>query len=398
MAIEITMPHLSQTTDEVRLVRWIVEEGDSIQMGDSICEVETDKVTMEVESFTAGIVLKLHAKPEQIIRAGTVIAIVGAPGEKVEVSDRTLADEGTLKTERDEIITEQKAPLDTGEVHVPLSIRTSDGVVATPIVRNIARKRKIDLTMVRGTGAGGLITKNDLEQYSQLRKEATLRSMGEEISLSSNQSAVARNLVKSKGEIPHFYLKTKVFAERFMNLRERMSKDGKRISVYAILIYAAAKTLQEFRWLNGYFRDNRLIISDRVNLCFAVAVGDELYAPVVGDADRKGIGEIDSEVKSLISKAQKGALEREDIAGGTFTVSNLGMYPIDEFYAVINYPQAGILAMGNIRKTAHVNEANTINIRTVTTLTGSFDHRIVNGAKGAAFLARCKKVLEEEIS
>lgn len=397
MAAEITMPHLSQTTDEVRLVRWIVEEGDSIQMGDSICEVETDKVTMEVESFTAGTVLKLHAKPDEIVRAGTVIAIVGAPGEKVEASDRTQSDDGTPRAERNEIKTEEKAPLDKGEAHVPSSIKSPDGVAATPIVRNIARKRMIDLTMVGGTGAGGLITKNDLEQYARSRKEGAFLSTGEEISLSSNQLAVARNLVKSKTEIPHFYLKTKVFAERFLSLRERMSRDGKRISVYAILIYAAAKALREFRGLNGYFRDNRVIISDRINICFAVAVEDELYAPVVRDADNKGIGEIDSEVRSLISKAQKGALEREDIAGGTFTVSNLGMYPIEEFYAVINYPQAGILAMGRIGKTAHIDEANTISIRTTANLTGSFDHRIVNGAKGAAFLARCKKVLEEEI-
>jgi pyruvate dehydrogenase E2 component (dihydrolipoamide acetyltransferase) len=398
MATEITMPYLSQTTDEVRLVRWIVGEGDSVQMGDSICEVETDKVTMEVESFTAGTVLKLHAKPDEIVRAGTVIAIVGAPGEKVEASDRKLSDEDTPKAERDEIKKEAKAPLETGETHVPSSIKTPDGVVATPIVRNIARKRKIDLTMVRGTGAGGLITRNDLEQYVQSRKEGTFLSTVEEISLSSNQSAVARNLVNSKTKIPHFYLKTQVFAERFMNLRERMSKDGKRISLYAVLIYAAAKALQEFRGLNGYFRDNRVIISDRINVCFAVAVGDELYAPVVRNADRNGIREIDIEVKSLISKAQKGALEREDIIGGTFTVSNLGMYPVDEFYAVINYPQAGILAMGRIGKTVCVDEANTVSIRTTANLTGSFDHRIVNGAKGAAFLARCKKVLEEEIS
>jgi pyruvate dehydrogenase E2 component (dihydrolipoamide acetyltransferase) len=398
MAAEITMPHLSQTTDEVRLVRWIVEEGDSVQMGDSICEVETDKVTMEVESFTAGTILKLHAKPEQIVRAGTVIAVVGAPGEKVEASDRTLSDEDTPKAERNEIKTEEKAPLDTEESVVPSWIKTPDGVAATPIVRNIARKRMIDLTVVGGTGAGGLITKNDLEQYTRSRKEGAFLSAVEEVSLSSNQSAVARNLVKSKAEIPHFYLKTKVFAERLMNLRERMSRDGKRISVYAMLIYAAAKALREFRGLNGYFRDNRVIISDNINVCFAVAVEDELYAPVVRGADKKGIGEIDSEVRSLISKAQKKALEREDISGGTFTVSNLGMYPVDEFYAVINYPQAGILAMGRIGKTAHIDEANAISIRNVTTLTGSFDHRIVNGAKGAAFLARCKKVLEEEIS
>jgi len=398
MATELTMPHLSQTTDEVRLIRWIVEEGDSVQMGDSLCEVETDKVTMEVESFTAGTVLKLHAKPDEIVRAGTVIAVVGAPGEKVGASDRKLSDEGTPKAERDKIKKEEKAPLNIGETSVPSYVKTPDGVVATPIVRNIAQKRMIDLTMVRGTGAGGLITKNDLEQYSQSRKDDVFLSTGGEISLSSNQSAVARNLVKSKAEIPHFYLKMQVFAERLMSLRERKSKDGKRISVYSIFIYSVAKALREFRGLNGYLKDNKLIISDRVNVCFAVAVGDELYAPVVGDADRKGIGEIDIEVKSLISKAQKGALEPEDIAGGTFTVSNLGMYPIDEFYAVINYPQAGILAMGNIRKTAYIDEANTISIQTVTTLTGSFDHRIVNGAKGAAFLARCKKVLEEEIS
>ncbi len=392
MAVEIKMPKLSQTTEDVRFIKWLVREGDSIKKGDFICEVENDKTTMEVESFESGTVLKLYAGPEEVIAAGTLIAVIGQPGEKIP--------EIAVKREKDEtkyIQKEDKTVKNTARTEISVQETVSrpyEDISATNLVKNMAKKRDIDLALVKGTGPKGLITKKDLERYMMSKAKEGIN----EYNLSRNQVFVARNLMRSKAEIPHYYLKCSIFTDNLFKWREdnRLS-DETKVSVYSLFIYAAAKVLKEFPRMNGYFKENKVVLFNNINVGFAVTAGEELYVPVVKDADKKTIIEIDREVKQMVEKAKNERLEPEDIKGGTFTITNLGIYHVDEFCAIINPPQAGILAIGQMKKTLYIDDNDATHIKNVCTVTGSFDHRFINGAKGAAFLERYKKIIEEEI-
>jgi len=434
VAVEITMPALSQTTDEVRFIRWLVHEGDSVKKGDPICEVETDKTTMEVESFEGGTVLKLISKPEEEVSAGTVIALLGRAGEKLSVGAETSSSESSKSYVTEPIV--GAGP--SGTTGSPDGAAPSKKIRATNLVQTLARKKRIDLRHVQGSGPRGLITKKDLESHekrgprssagkeqipAQTAEEKSKKAIPKdtatkrkrtfslkkappgaqllrtEIPLSDHQLAVAKNLRKSKIEAPHYYMKTTVWMDSLLEKREHTTHpDGEKLSFSACFIRAAARALGQFPRMNGSFKDGRIQLFERINIGFSVSSGEELHVPVIRDADKKSLNEIDREVKLLVSKAQNGRLEAEDLAGGSFTITNLGAYPVDEFYAVINPPQAGILAFGRVRKTLFVDAGDDITIRSACSLSASFDHRVVNGAQGASFLEKCKTILEEEIS
>jgi len=400
MTTEIKMPNLGQTTDEVKLLKWYIKKGQKVKKGDLLCEVETDKTTMDVESFGEGIVLKLNAEPDSVINAGSIIAVLGDSGEKVELKVE-IEDKHITKDERKP----KQSNKDLNKAKT-LSELSSD-VKATKLVRNIAIKKNIDLGKVKGTGPGGMVTKSDLEKYLESiktrslmedKKDTELKETEEVYALTPNQQAVSANLSKSKRNIPHYYLKTTVVADNLVIKREKIKeKTGKAISMYSYFIYAAARALKKFPRLNGYFKDNKIYLYNSINIGFAVADEDELYVPVIHDANVKEIIEIDTEVKFLVSKTQDKRLGREDISGGTFTISNLGTYPIDEFYGIINFPQAVLLAIGKISKILKIEDNNKMSIKSAFTIAGSFDHRIANGVQAAEFLGEVKRILEEEI-
>jgi pyruvate dehydrogenase E2 component (dihydrolipoamide acetyltransferase) len=351
MAIEIKMPKLGQTTDEVHLVRWHVKEGDTVAKGQPLCEAENDKTTMDVESYAPGTVLRLAVEPDSVITAGTVIAVLGVPGA---------------------------AP---------------PGVRATRLVQNIARKRGVDLGQVRGTGARGLVTKRDVETYLEGGAGAVAAA-----GLSERQIALGRNLQASKSRIPHYYLKTNLDCERLLAWRQdNLLPDGGRVSIDALLASACARALARHPGVNSFFRDDGLQPNPGVHLGVAVSAGPELYVPVIRDADRRDVREIDRELRFLAAKARSGRLEAREERGGTFTLTNLGMYPVEEFGAIINPPQVAILAFGRIGRRLEVDDDGAMRVRRACTVTGSFDHRAVNGAQGAAFLAELKKIVEEEL-
>lgn len=380
MAVEIKMPQLSQTTDEVRLINWLVQEGDTVQKGDPLCEVETDKVTMAVESFESGTVLKLVAEPDTVIDAGAVIAVLGERGEQVP----------------------EVAPQ-----HV--EVVSQDKVHATRLVRNIAQKRHIDLNRIRGTGPRGIITKSDLELFTASRDAeaagkaaqpeaggpAPAAPQGDVVALTPHQRAVAHSLTRSSMEAPHFYLKTDLICDRIVAWREEHRKpDGKRAAVDSFFVYAVSRVLQEMPRLNGFYKKDSIVPHSSVDINVAIAAGDELYAPLLCDMHRKSIEEIDADLRSLARKTREKRLEREDMRPGSFTVTNLGMFPVDEFGAIINPPQSGILSIGRMRRALVVGPDDAMVIRTLCTMTGSFDHRIVNGVQGAAFMQRIREILE----
>lgn len=427
MAAEIKMPPLSQTTDTVTLMAWLVKEGETIQKGDPIAEVETDKVTMQVESFTGGTVLKLLGEPGREIEVGTVIALVGEKGEKILKTYQTAAAAaaGPEKAAKNRSAAEVDSAGGNAEGLPPAGDKaraSQRGTKATPLVQNFAEKRGVDLSQVRGSGPDGLIVKADVVAFLEAGDaagavaaagpapagveaagQAEVRAGGEtglswsEEPLSKNQQTIARRLSAAAAEIPVYYLRSTVSLDRAYAWREknRTREDGK-ISVSAFYVYAAAKGLSTAPGLNGYYRDGRRCIYNTVNIGFAVAVGTELYVPVVRDADKKHIMEIDAEVRWLTAKARNGRLEPGDIANGTFTVSNLGTYPVDEFSAVISPGQAGIIAVGKSEKRIVIDKDNTMRIVEAANITGSFDHRIVNGATAAEFMERVKNILEEE--
>jgi len=388
MAVEIKMPNLSQTTDEVKLLRWMVKEGDRVKKGDILCEVETDKVNMEVESFADGVVLKLDGKQDQQIKTGSVIAVLGEKGEIT--SSAAVSKEENFKKEE---IPEREVKKEDHRIPE----KDLSKIKATKLVQRLADKNNVDLSEVKGTGPRGIITKKDLEDHINNKKGDTGSSKGgieEYWSLTPNQQAVSANIYKSKTSIPHYYLKTEVLADSLLKSRNAVGDSGK-ISMYSYFIYYCAKALEKFPRLNGYFKDNKIYRNPRINIGFAVAADDELYVPILKDANKKQLQEIDQEVKRLAARARDKKLEPGDISGGTFTISNLGIYPIDEFYGVINYPQAVLLAIGKIGKILKVTDDNTIAIRNVFNITGSFDHRIANGAQAASFLTEIKRLLEE---
>jgi pyruvate dehydrogenase E2 component (dihydrolipoamide acetyltransferase) len=399
MAVEITMPRLSQTTEEVRLIRWLVGVGDTLIKGQALCEVENDKTTMEVESFAAGTVLELYGEPDSVIDAGTVIALLGEPGERVAA------------------VPEQPAAVDSvgtgtaAEAAVGSALQTPgslpEGVRATRLVQNIAGKRGIDLSQVLGSGAGGLITKKDLEAFLEV---STARAAAPSVQpsdsvvaadigmISEHQAALGRHLQAAKSRIPHYYITSRIDCETLLVRRGASRRpNGKKHSLDAYLLHAVARALKRHPRCNAWFRSGQLQLRSEINLGLAVAADQELYVPVIRGVDSKRIETIDRELRVLLEKVHSGGLKPEDSRDGTFTVTNLGMYPVDQFTAIINPPQVAILAFGRISKAPEVDESGVIRVRNLCTVTGSFDHRVVNGAQGAAFLGEVKKTIEEEL-
>lgn len=422
MAIEIKMPPLSQTTDTVTLVDWLVQEGDTIEKGQPIADVETDKVTMQIESFTAGTVVKLISVSGDDIPVGDIIAYIGEAGEEVPEKETETAASGSSGPPQPQQNTDRMKPA-SAPTPASAGVPAQAGIAikATPLVVNFAAKKGIDLSHVTGTGPKGLIVKADVERFLETGgKEPTVPDAANAPSaaeytasvqfdppadlgsyttsrMQRNQKAVAMNLTRSVQEIPHYFVKSTIYMDRALRWRgNSRNAAGEKISVYSMYVYAAAKALQSYPSINGFFMNNNHCIYRNINVAFAVATGTDLFVPVVRQADKKSILEIDKEVKWLTAKARNEKLQAEDIANATFTISNLGIYQIDDFSAIISPGQAGIIAIGRTKKMVTVDDDDRIQIRQGVVLSGSFDHRIVNGALGAAFTQRMKEILEKE--
>ena len=386
--IEIKMPQLGQTTDEVRIVRWLVKEGQEVKRGEPLCEVETDKTTMELESFEGGTVLKINVEPDTVVNSGAVIALIGKTGE---IKEPKKAGNAVKKDEAGH-----------GKIEITETALTEvNDIKATSLVKNLAKIKNIDLRLVKGTGPQGLITRDDLDNFINRKYRGALSAASavgaKEIILTQSQSAVARSLSKSKSEIPHYYLKTEIFADNILKWREKnRNATNEKVSMYSIIIYAVANVLMQMPKMNAYFKENRIILYEDINIGFAVGVEDELFVPVIKNANKKDIMQIDLELKKLVANISSKKFESGDLAGGTFTISNLGMYDIDEFCAIINPQQSGILAVGKLKKVLHIDESGRMIIRNAFIITGSFDHRFVNGKNSAEFLSKLKHFMENE--
>jgi pyruvate dehydrogenase E2 component (dihydrolipoamide acetyltransferase) len=402
MASEIIMPKLGETMEEGLILKWHKEEGEEVRTGEVLFEVETDKVAMEVEATESGILKKILVKEGERVPVFTPIAIIASPDEVLKEEGRVLASPRAkaLAKELGIDISMVKGSGPGGRI-TEMDVRRfaeemkREEVKATPLARRLAEQYGIPISDLKGTGPGGRITKEDVERAVAERVEERARI----VELSGMRRTIAERMSLSKRTIPHFYLTVDVDMEEIVRMREQIMPDmermfGVKVSFNDIVVKAVALALKLNPSINAHFEEGKVKQVEAINVGIAVAVEGGLVVPVIKDADRKPLSELAKEIRTLVEKARTGMLRLEDVSGGTFTVSNLGMYGVDEFSAIINPPQVAILAVGAITKRPLVLEGQVLP-RHVATFTLSCDHRAVDGVQGATFLKDLKLLLEK---
>lgn len=398
MASEIVMPKLSDTMTEGQLSAWRKGVGERIERGDIIAEVETDKAVMDLEAFAAGILLEQRVKAGELVPVGTVIGLIGEAGEASVLSPASDAGVPSPAPATEEAPAMPEA--DKAIAAPPVERNFPGRAQAAPIVRRRAAELGIDLDQLQGSGPGGRIMLEDLEKQAP---PAAVNSAAPENrqpeaqpgsrSLSRMRSAIARTTTSSWQTIPHFYLGRDIDMGPAEQLAAALKAAGKGVSLNALVMAAAAAALTRFPVLNAGYAGDGIVLHRQVNLAFAVAMEDGLQAPVIREADRKNLQELAAEAAALAGKARQGTLTPADISGGSFTVSNLGMYGIDTMVSIIMPGQAGILALGSVTDRPVVREGR-LEIARLMTANLSCDHRIVDGAEAARFLNEIKRLLE----
>jgi pyruvate dehydrogenase E2 component (dihydrolipoamide acetyltransferase) len=420
MAAEIVMPRLSDSMEEGTVLRWLKSEGDEVAVGDELVEIETDKANMVYESDSAGTLIEIVAGEGETTAIGDVIARLGEAGEaRSGGSSEEQSAEDERKWEKVDGEPEPQEPAQATQTEepapAPAAAPSGNGqgavgrIKASPIARRIAAEKGLDLSGLQGSGPGGRIVKADVEKAEAAPAEAaapapaagdvqTAKGEVTRQELTKLQQTVARRMAESKATAPHFYLEVEIDMSRAVAARVQMKEgtpEGEVVpSFNDMVVKACAIALGEHPRANGAYRDGQLELYSRINVGVAVAAQDALVVPTVFDADRKGLREIARATRELAGKVRDATITPPELSGGTFTVSNLGMFGIDYFSAVINPPQAGILAVGAIteRPVVRDGEITTAHLMAVTL---ACDHRILYGADGAKFLARIRELLEE---
>jgi pyruvate dehydrogenase E2 component (dihydrolipoyllysine-residue acetyltransferase) len=424
--IEVPMPKLSMTMEEGELISWRKHEGDQVRAGEVICEVNSDKVEMEVESPADGTLVRLAAAEGEVVAVGAPIAtldteaedllggILDAPaGEAAEeAAARPDGGETAAPPPTGEAPPADKAPEPPGAGEAPPEAPPAPAAGPTPAVpaaRRRAAELGVDLAAVQGSGRDGLVRVADVEAAAAPAPAAAgadVEAAGadvEEVPLSPMRRVVARRLTESMQSAPHFYLTVRVDVTNLLALRaelnQQLAAGGQdlKVSVNDLLVKACAGLLASNRELNVSFGGDKLVVHQRVHVGVAVAVDGGLLVPVVRDADQKSLTQVAREAGELVERARSGRLGADEMSGGTFTVSNLGMLGVEQFTAVINPPEAAILAVGAAGPEPLVTGDGQVEIRQVLRLTLSIDHRAVDGATGAKFLAQLKDVLEQPL-
>ncbi|MDB9998430.1 pyruvate dehydrogenase complex dihydrolipoamide acetyltransferase [Alphaproteobacteria bacterium] len=408
MSIDILMPALSPTMEEGTLSKWLVKEGDNVVSGDLIAEIETDKATMEVETIEDGIVGKLLVQEgEEAIKVNSVIAILIEEGETLKGNEPPLP-KNELKSEASsnnnleiklDNSTNSKLNIEVNKDN--LINKDANRIFISPLAKRLAKQLDINLKLVNGSGPNGRIVKFDIENFDHNKKENINNiSLSEDnfeiIKNTSMRKTIAARLVKSKNEAPHFYLSLDCNLDKLLEIRASIntkSNDKYKISVNDMIIKAASASLIKVPKANASWENENTKYYKNTDISVAVAIDGGLITPIVRNVQSKGLYDISSDMKYLSSKAKEGKLLPEEYIGGSFSISNLGMFGIKQFSAVINPPQGAILAVGaGERKAIVINE--NISIATVMSVTLSCDHRVIDGAVGAEFLSVFKEYIE----
>lgn len=401
MAVAIKLPRMSDTMEEGTIVTWFVKVGDTVKSSEMIADVETDKATMELENFEKGEVLHLNVKEGETIPVETVIAIIGKKGEDFQhllaAAPVALAEEDT--TPEPAVQAQETAP---STPDVPIVTSSSNGrVFASPLAKQMAKDKGISLDSVSGTGDNGRIVKKDIENYKEAPSIGSTAPVGvesyDEVPITQMRKTIAKRLAESKFTAPHFYLTKEVKMEAVMTARKRMNEYSEtKISVNDLIVKAVAVALKSHPNVNSAWLGDKIRRNHHVHVGVAVAVEDGLLVPVIRFADSKSLSQIGAEVRDLAGKAKNKELQPKDWEGNTFTISNLGMFGIDEFTAIVNPPDACILAIGSSKETVIV-ENGEMRAGHVMKVTLSCDHRVVDGVTGAKFLQTFQDLLEEPV-
>jgi len=420
------MEALSPTMEEGRVVKWHKVDGDAVKSGDTLAEVETDKAVMDLIARADGVLRQVSVAEGQTVPVGKVVAVIAAPGETVG-SPAPAAPAGTVTAGMGKRETGNAAVAQMPEVRPQASVSAAPAdasrVKASPLARRIAREAGMDLKLVTGSGPGGRVVRRDLEGAAA-RRDAPIPAPAatpavaatipvsrvpfpertaaayDDVPLTQIRKTIAKRLATSLGPIPHFFLTTEVDMERAAEARDALNQprgDQGKISYNDVIIKATALALVKHRACNAWFQDDHIRYWNEVHIGMAVAVEDGLITPVIRNADRKSLVEIGREARELAEKARSRRLQPTEYTGSTFSVSNLGMFEIDQFTAVINPPEAGILAIGAVTQKAVVVGGQLAPGRRMR-ITMSCDHRVIDGATGAAFLKTLKQMLENPLA
>lgn len=442
---------LSPTMEEGRILSWKVKPGDPVKSGMVLCEVETDKATMEYESPREGVLLKLIRQEGESVKVGEPIAWIGKAGEQVpeEPQPSTIAEAGEAQKSGMVHSVETGKKLQEAKEYGPPSIEKAEtapgksemipesipekveirptarpmgtpsaSLKSSPLARKLASELGIDIRRIPGSGPGGRVIKRDVLRFQEMAGQAEPQRMEfirvepqmerapipasappaleREIPVSGMRATIAKRLSESFFTAPHYFLRVAVQMDALMDARSRYNAEGtQKVSLNAFFIKLAAEALRRHPQINSTWKGSVIQIHGSIDIGLAVALPDGLITPVVRNCAGKGIREIDQELNVLIEKAKKGQLKLEEYTNATFTISNLGSYGIEEFTAIINPPGSAILALGEIRKEPIVTEKDEIAIRRILRMTLSCDHRTIDGAVGAAFLRDLKGMMED---
>lgn len=410
MAIPILMPALSPTMTEGNLAKWLKKEGDKIKAGDVIAEIETDKATMEVESADSGVLGKIviPAKTEGV-KVNQLIAVILESGDDKKSVDSIISKHGTVAETKTEYKAEPevKTPAAaTPKAQASQIVISGSRVIASPLAKRIAESKGMNLAGIKGSGPRGRIIKDDVmnaksggnftfgsaAQVGRNSQDSTL------IPNSQMRKVIAKRLTESKTTVPHFYMTADCNIDQLLTLREQINQRANgafKISVNDFVIKACAVALRNHPKANASWTEEGILQYNNVDVSVAVAIEDGLITPIIQNADQKTLSQISNEMKDLAARAKKNALRPEEFQGGGFSISNLGMYGIKEFSAIINPPQSCILAVGASEKRVVVKQDGTFAAANVMTITVSCDHRVVDGALGAELMQTIKLFLEQ---
>jgi pyruvate dehydrogenase E2 component (dihydrolipoamide acetyltransferase) len=434
MATEITMPKLSDTMTEGRLISWKKSVGEKVQRGDILAEVETDKANMELEAFTSGVLLETRVKAGEMAPVGTIIAVIGNDGETVLAPNKMEAPSHSDTEKENPVEAEPhhaEAEAGVAEVEAGVAPRVEESLPepersgtlpsgsdikviekATPMVRRLAREQGIDLKLVTGSGPDGRILQEDLEAFQKTKQvkvqvqaenepqkpeSSTPLPAGATQALTRMRAAIARTVSRAWLEIPHFTVTVAIDMGEAEEVRRELKDSGTSLSINDLIIRATVLALQKFPQVNNFFEGDRIRVNGEINIGLAVSLEEGLVVPVIKGCQGLSVQDIATRSRELVGRAKDGKISEEDISGGTFTISNLGMFGVKEFMAVIQPPQGAILAVGAILDQATVKNGGIVAAR-VMLVTLSADHRLIDGAYAAQFLRELKRVLEKPVS
>jgi pyruvate dehydrogenase E2 component (dihydrolipoamide acetyltransferase) len=423
MITKVVLAKLSPTMEEGSIVRWNKNEGDAIKIGDVLAEIETDKANMEMEALSEGILRKVLVPAGTAAPVGSIIGVIAGADE--DISEMLAAAEAEAQAAASPAKVEEKAPQTAPAPPPPPvaaprpsvsvaaatpakpSTHRTGSVKASPLARRMARERNITLSLVAGSGPGGRVIKRDIEGYTG---GTTLGGTGRgyafpepavpagvQIPHTSMRKAIARRVTQSKFAAPHFYASIEIDMDQAVDLRKQLAAAEIKVSFNDLVIKGCSLALRAFPMVNATWTDDAIVTHANVDIGIAVALEDGLIIPVVRNADQKSMTAIASEVRELAGRARSKTLTPEEYDGATFAVSNLGMFGVTEFTAIINPPGSAILAVGAVRKTPIVDDHDNIRVGHRMTVTLSSDHRVIDGALAAQFLAELRKLIENPV-